>query len=97
MMSSRLSIVTAGWSLPPSPISTTTSTRRSCGGNRVPQPPPRYQRERLERLVWPYEPTLSLDEVRLAVRIGLLDAVQAGTMAIADHHASAGCLDSARF
>jgi cytosine/adenosine deaminase-related metal-dependent hydrolase len=58
-------------------------------GDRVPQPPPRDQRERLERLVWPYEPTLSLDEVRLAVRIGLLDAVQAGTTAIVDHHASA--------
>ncbi len=55
--------------------------------------PPRDQRERLERLVWPYERTLGRDDVRLAVRFGVYEAVIAGTTMIVDHHVSAGCVD----
>jgi cytosine/adenosine deaminase-related metal-dependent hydrolase len=58
-----------------------------------PRPPPRDQRERLERVVWPYERSLVRDDVRLAVQYGLLEAVAAGTTAIIDHHVSAGCVD----
>ena len=55
--------------------------------------PPRDQRERLERLVWPYEKTLDREDVRAAVRFGLLEAVVAGTTVVVDHHVSAGCVD----
>lgn len=55
--------------------------------------PPRNQRERLERLVWPYERQLTREDVRTAVRVGLLEATLAGTTTIVDHHASAGCID----
>ena len=55
--------------------------------------PPRDQRERLERLVWPYEKTLDREDVRVAVRFGLLEAVVAGTTVVVDHHVSAGCVD----
>jgi cytosine/adenosine deaminase-related metal-dependent hydrolase len=55
--------------------------------------PPRDQRERLEHLVWPYEKTLDRDDVRVAVRFGLLEAVVAGTTMVVDHHVSAGCVD----
>jgi cytosine/adenosine deaminase-related metal-dependent hydrolase len=55
--------------------------------------PPRSQRERLERLVWPYERRLTESMVRASVRVGLLEATVAGTTTIIDHHASAGCVD----
>lgn len=55
--------------------------------------PPRNQRERLERLVWPYERSLTQNDVRAAVRVGLLEATLAGTTTIFDHHVSAGCID----
>jgi cytosine/adenosine deaminase-related metal-dependent hydrolase len=58
-----------------------------------PMVPPRDQRERLERLVWPYEKTLDREDVRVAVRFGLLEAVGAGTTVVVDHHVSAGCVD----
>ena len=58
-----------------------------------PKVPPRDQRERLDRLVWPYEKTLDREDVRLAVRFGLLEAVVAGTTVVVDHHVSAGCVD----
>ena len=54
---------------------------------------PRNQRQRLERLVWPYERQLTREEVRMAVRVGLLEATLAGTTAIIDHHVSARCID----
>ncbi len=55
--------------------------------------PPRNQRERLERLVWPYERQLTREQVRTAVRVGVLEATLAGTTTIVDHHAGAGCID----
>ena len=55
--------------------------------------PPRDQRERLECLVWPYEKTLDREDVRVAVRFGLLEAIVAGTTVVVDHHVSAGCVD----
>lgn len=54
--------------------------------------PPRNQRERLESLVWPYERRLTQDDVRAAVRLGLLEATLAGTTTIIDHHVSANCV-----
>ncbi len=55
--------------------------------------PPRNQRQRLEHLVWPYERRLTREEVRIAVRVGLLEATIAGTTMIIDHHVSARCID----
>lgn len=55
--------------------------------------PPRSQRERLERLVWPFERQLTQEAVQAAVRVGLLEATLAGTTTVIDHHVSAGCID----
>lgn len=58
-------------------------------------PPPlptRNQRERLERVVWPFERRLTRVDVRAAVRIGLLEAIVAGTTLVIDHHVSSGCI-----
>ena len=50
------------------------------------------QRERLERVIWPFERRLTPDDVRLATQLGLLEAIAAGTTTVVDHHASSGCI-----
>lgn len=50
------------------------------------------QRERLERVIWPFERRLSREDVRLAVQAGLAEAIRAGTTTIIDHHVSGGCI-----
>jgi cytosine/adenosine deaminase-related metal-dependent hydrolase len=54
--------------------------------------PTRNQRQRLERVVWPFERRLTPDDVRAAVRTGLLEAIVAGTTLVVDHHVSSGCI-----
>jgi cytosine/adenosine deaminase-related metal-dependent hydrolase len=57
-----------------------------------PAVPTRNQKERLERVIWPFERRLTHDDVRIAVRGGLLEATAAGTSLIVDHHVSSGCI-----
>jgi cytosine/adenosine deaminase-related metal-dependent hydrolase len=57
-----------------------------------PAAPTRNQRERLERVVWPFERRLTHTDVRAAIRIGLLEAIVAGTTLVIDHHVSSGCI-----
>jgi cytosine/adenosine deaminase-related metal-dependent hydrolase len=57
-----------------------------------PAVPMRNQKERLERVIWPFERRLTHDDVRIAVRAGLLEATAAGTSVIVDHHVSSGCI-----
>ena len=54
--------------------------------------PARHQRERLERVIWPFERRLTSEDVRIAVRLGLVEAIAAGTTTIIDHHASSRCI-----
>ena len=52
------------------------------------RPPARNQRERLERVVWPFERRLRPRDIEVAVRMGLVEAITAGTTTIVDHHLS---------
>ena len=61
-------------------------------GAPAPPVPTRNQKERLERVVWPFERRLMQRDVRIAVRSGLLEAATAGTAAVIDHHVSSGCI-----
>jgi cytosine/adenosine deaminase-related metal-dependent hydrolase len=61
-------------------------------GSPAPQNPTRNQRERLERVIWPFERRLTREDIRVAVRAGLLEAVAAGTTTVIDHHASRNCI-----
>lgn len=54
--------------------------------------PARNQRERLERVIWPFERRLTHDDVRVAVQAGLLEAIAAGATLVIDHHVSSGCI-----
>lgn len=56
-----------------------------------PGPPTRNQRERLERVIWPFERQLTRADVRLAVQLGIAEAIVAGTTVIIDHHVSSNC------
>ncbi len=58
-----------------------------------PAVPASNQRERLERVIWPFERRLTHAYVRAAVRASLLEAIAAGTTLVIDHHVSSGCID----
>jgi cytosine/adenosine deaminase-related metal-dependent hydrolase len=59
---------------------------------RPPGSPTANQRERLERVIWPFERQLTQEDVRLAVRMGLVEAIRAGTTIVIDHHVSGSCI-----
>lgn len=59
---------------------------------RPPGPATANQRERLERVIWPFDRQLTQADVRLAVQMGLLEAIRAGTTIIVDHHVSGRCI-----
>jgi cytosine/adenosine deaminase-related metal-dependent hydrolase len=61
-------------------------------GAPAPSVPTRNQKERLERVIWPFERRLSHRDIRAAVRSGLLEATAAGTAAVIDHHVSSSCI-----
>lgn len=61
-------------------------------GAPAPQNPARNQKERLERVIWPFERGLTHADVRTAVRAGLLEATLVGTSTIVDHHVSSNCI-----
>ena len=47
----------------------------------------------LDRLWWPYDRALGPEEVRLAVEVGMVDAIKNGTTTYFDHHSSPNCID----
>jgi putative selenium metabolism protein SsnA len=59
-------------------------------------PPPRVPPERfveiLERVWWRMDQCLDLDTVEVSAMVGALDALQAGTTSVVDHHASPGAI-----
>jgi cytosine/adenosine deaminase-related metal-dependent hydrolase len=61
-------------------------------GSPAPSVPTRTQKERLERVIWPFAQRLTQDDVRIAVRASLLEATAAGTGTIIDHHVSGSCI-----
>jgi cytosine/adenosine deaminase-related metal-dependent hydrolase len=61
-------------------------------GAPAPSVPIRNQRERLERVIWPFAQRLTHADVRMAVRASLLEATMAGTATIIDHHVSGSCI-----
>ena len=57
-------------------------------GMNVPHDPPITLPTILDRLWWPYDRALGEKEVRLAVEVGMVDAIKNGTTTYFDHHSS---------
>ncbi len=62
-------------------------------GMSVPGDPPITLPTILDRLWWPYDRALGPEEVRLAVEVGMVDAIKNGTTTYFDHHSSPNCID----
>ena len=62
-------------------------------GMNVPHDPPITLPTILDRLWWPYDRALGEAEVRLAVEVGMVDAIKNGTTTYFDHHSSPNCID----
>lgn len=62
-------------------------------GMNVPHDPPITLPTILDRLWWPYDRALGEKEVRLAVEVGMVDAIKNGTTTYFDHHSSPNCID----
>ena len=62
-------------------------------GMNVPHDPPITLPTILDRLWWPYDRALGEEEVRLAVEVGMVDAIKNGTTTYFDHHSSPNCID----
>lgn len=62
-------------------------------GMSVPHDPPITLPTILDRVWWPYDRALRHDEVRLAVEVGMVDAIKNGTTTYFDHHSSPNCVD----
>ena len=62
-------------------------------GMNVPHHPPITLPTILDRLWWPYDRALGEEEVRLAVEVGMVDAIKNGTTTYFDHHSSPNCID----
>jgi putative selenium metabolism protein SsnA len=66
-------------------------------GMAIPGPAPKDFPEILEKLWWPLDRSLTLEDVRASAEVMLVDAIRHGTTTLIDHHASpnaiAGSLD----
>ena len=62
-------------------------------GMNVPHDPPITLPTILDRVWWPYDRALGEQEVRLAVEVGMVDAIKNGTTTYFDHHSSPNCID----
>ena len=81
---------------PPPPGSsarTTTSTRRSPGACRRRRPRPTDFTSILDQVWWRLDLALDLELVRWSALLGAVEALEAGTTAIVDHHASPSAID----
>jgi putative selenium metabolism protein SsnA len=62
-------------------------------GLAIPGPAPRNFPEILQKLWWPLDKSLTLDDVKLSALVCLVDAVKHGTTTLIDHHASPNAID----
>src|SRR5260221_2918241 len=62
-------------------------------GLAIPGAAPRDFPEILQKLWWPLDKSLTLDDVRLSALVCLVDAVKHGTTTLIDHHASPNAID----
>lgn len=62
-------------------------------GMAIPGPAPRDFPEILQRLWWPLDKALALEDVHLSALVCLVDAIKHGTTTLIDHHASPNAID----
>ena len=62
-------------------------------GMAIPGPAPKDFPEILERLWWPLDRSLSLEDVRYSALVSLVDAIRHGTTTLFDHHASPSAIE----
>jgi len=62
-------------------------------GLAIPGPAPRNFPEILQKLWWPLDKSLELNDVRLSALVSLVDAIRYGTTTLIDHHASPNAID----
>jgi putative selenium metabolism protein SsnA len=62
-------------------------------GLAIPGPAPKDFPEILEKLWWPLDRALRMDDVRASAEVMLLDAIKHGTTTLIDHHASPNAIE----
>jgi putative selenium metabolism protein SsnA len=62
-------------------------------GMAIPGPAPKDFPEILEKLWWPLDKALTLDDVRASAQVMLVDAIKHGTTTLIDHHASPNAIE----
>ena len=62
-------------------------------GLAIPGPAPKDFPEILEKLWWPLDRALHMDDVRASAEVMLVDAIKHGTTALIDHHASPNAIE----
>ncbi len=62
-------------------------------GLAIPNPAPSQFSEILEKLWWPLDQSLDLDDVRVSSEVCMIDAIKHGNTLLFDHHASPNAID----
>jgi putative selenium metabolism protein SsnA len=62
-------------------------------GMAIPGPAPKDFPEILQKLWWPLDKALTLEDVRASAQVMLVDAIRHGTTTLIDHHASPNAID----
>ncbi|HBF41768.1 MAG TPA: putative aminohydrolase SsnA [Anaerolineaceae bacterium] len=62
-------------------------------GMAIPPPAPSQFSEILEKLWWPLDQSLDLQDVKVSAEVCLIDAIKHGTTTLFDHHASPNAID----
>lgn len=62
-------------------------------GMGIPGSPPKVFPEILQKLWWPLDKSLSLEDVRASAQVMLIDAIRHGTTTLIDHHASPNAIE----
>jgi len=62
-------------------------------GMAIPGPAPKDFPEVLQKLWWPLDKSLTLEDVRASAQVMLVDAIRHGTTTLIDHHASPNAID----
>ncbi len=62
-------------------------------GMAIPVSPPKDFPEILQKLWWPLDRALRMDDVRASAEVMLIDAIRHGTTTLIDHHASPNAID----
>ena len=59
----------------------------------IPADPPEAFPQILERLWWPLDRSLTIEDVKYSALVGLVDAIKHGTTTLVDHHASPNAIE----